>query len=218
MKKFLRPLLLIAVLTGLLCVSVSAAGPIKGGMYDVDGNGVTITPQTSDRTEIEPAVEGGYGNDYAGAERFNVTISGLASGNQYLLLVLKGTNVIPKEENIVYIDQAAADKNGTATFDAYPSSLTTADYSVYLVGVDKTFAADDPDATFSYNRAYKLGDVDKSGSISVNDALFVLQAVAHSRTLDEDATLAADVDRSGSISVNDALFILQAVAHSRTLE
>ena len=218
MKKFLRPLLLIAVLTGLLCVSVSAAGPIKGGMYDVDGNGVTITPQRSDRTEIEPAVEGGYGNYYAGAERFNVTISGLASGNQYLLLVLKGTNVIPKEENIVYIDQAAADKNGTATFDAYPSSLTTEDYSVYLVGVDKKFVANDPDATFSYNRAYKLGDVDGDESITVRDALFVLQAVAQSRTLDGAARSAADTDKDESITVRDALFILQAVAQSRTLE
>lgn len=218
MKRLLRSLLLAAVLTAALCVGALAAEPTVAGIYGVtDGNGVTLTPQEANESAITAEAQESYGAYYANAVRFGVVKDNLTSGAQYLLLVVKGIEA-PSEKNIVYIDQRAADSDGKVSFNAYPSSLTKDDYRVYVVGENSAYSQGTPTASFSYYQPYKLGDADGNNSISVNDALFVLQAVAHSRTLEGTAKLAADADKNGNISVNDALFILQAVAHTRTLE
>ena len=218
MKRLLRSLLLAAVLTAALCVGALAAEPTAAGIYAVTGgNGVTLTPQTAGQSVITAETQESYGAYYANAVRFGVEKDNLTGGAQYLLLVVKGTEA-PSEKNIVYIDQQAADSNGKVSFNAYPSSLTKDNYRVYVVGDGSPFNTASPTASFRYYQPYKLGDADGNNSISVNDALFVLQAVAHSRTLEGTAKLAADADKNGNISVNDALFIVQAVAHTRTLE
>ena len=215
MKRLMRSLLLAAILSALLCVGALAADsePVKGGIYNITGS-VTLTPDTAATTQTVDGKE--YSDYYANAVKFGVAANSLEDNQQYLLLVLKGEGV-PTAENIAYIDQAAA-QNGSVSFTAYPKELTKGTYYVYLVGGGTAFNAANPAATFQYDKKYKLGDVDGNNSISVNDALFVLQAVAHSRALEGIAKLAADTDKNGSISVNDALFILQAVAHTRTLE
>lgn len=222
MKRLLRSLLLGAILSALLCVGALAADgePVKGGIYNIKSSNVTLTPNTEATKDTVDGTE--YTDYYANAVKFDVKAENLTENQQYLLLVLKGgadgsAPGVPTAENIAYIDQMAA-TDASVDFTAYPKELTKGTYYVYLVGGGTAFNAATPDATFQYDKKYKLGDVDGNNSISVNDALFVLQAVAHSRTLEGIAKLAADADKNGSISVNDALFILQAVAHTRTLE
>lgn len=222
MKRLLRSLLLGAILSALLCVGVLAADSesVKGGIYNIKSSNVTLKPNTEATTDTVDGTE--YTDYYANAVKFDVKAENLTENQQYLLLVLKGgadgsAPGVPTAENIAYIDQMAA-TDASVDFTAYPKELTKGTYYVYLVGGGTAFNAATPDATFQYDKKYKLGDVDGNNSISVNDALFVLQAVAHSRTLEGIAKLAADADKNGSISVNDALFILQAVAHTRTLE
>lgn len=219
MKRFLRLLLLASLLTAALCVGALAAEPTAAGVYGVNvtDSGVTLTPQKADRTNVNPATQGDYDKYYADAVRFGVEATGLTGDAQYLLLVLSGDGA-PTEKNIVYIDQKAANSDGSVSFNAYPGSLTKGTYRVYIVGEGKEFDATAPAASFSYHQPYKLGDVDGNNSISANDALYVLQAVARSRVLEGTAKLAADADKNGLVSANDALFILQAVAHTRTLE
>ena len=216
MKRLLRSLLLGAILSALLCVGALAADsePVKGGIYNIKSSNVTLTPNTEATKDTVDGTE--YTDYYADAVKFDVKASELTEGQQYLLLVLKGEGV-PTAENIAYIDQAAA-QNGSVDFTAYPKELTKGTYHVYLVGAGKPFAAENPAATFQYDKKYKLGDVDGNNNLSVNDALFVLQTIAHTRTLEGTAKLAADADKNGNVSVNDALFILQAIAHTRTLE
>ena len=224
MKRLLRSLLLGAILSALLCVGVLAADsePVKGGIYNISGS-VTLTPKDAGGSSIPAGTDTSISGDYyANAVKFDVKAENLTENQQYLLLVLKGdasgtAPSVPTADNIAYIDQMAA-TDASVDFTAYPKELTKGKYYVYLVGGGTAFDAAKPDATFQYDQKYKLGDVDGNNSISVNDALFVLQAVAHSRTLEGIAKLAADADKNGSISVNDALFILQAVAHTRTLE
>lgn len=220
MKRLLRSLLLGAILSALLCVGVLAADSesVKGGIYNISENtDVTLTPKDASGSSIPAGTDTSISGDYyANAVKFEVKAEKLAENQQYLLLVLKGEGV-PTAENIAYIDQAAA-QNGSVSFTAYPKELTKGTYHVYLVGADKPFAAENPAATFQYDKKYKLGDVDGNNNLSVNDALFVLQAIAHTRTLEGTAKLAADADKNGNVSVNDALFILQAIAHTRTLE
>ena len=210
MKRILQSLLLIAILAMALCVSTAAESPTQAGMYNINGSSVTLTPQTADQTGITAETQGSYTN-YANAVRFGVNATGLTNGNQYLLLVLKGTNVTPTVDNIVYIDQAAANDSGTVTFNAYPSSLTKSDYSVYIVGADKAFVANSPAATFNYWQTYKLGDVDDNGKVTTGDAVEILQSVVGKKTLTETQRLAADIDANNIVTTGDAVYILQFI-------
>lgn len=206
MKKLLRIFLWMVLLTVVLSVCALAAEPTASGICNIGGS-AALTPDTSG-AEID-----GYGTYYAGAAKFDVSVSGLTTGNQYLLLVVQGKNAVPKQDNIVYVDQAAA--NGGVTFTAYPSVLTKGDYSVYVVGRDKEFNKNSPAATFSYYQPYTLGDVNGDGQITANDALSALQIAVGKAVLSdgtqvtETMELAADVNADDKVTANDALLILQ---------
>ena len=150
MKKVWQPLLLAVVLAMALCVGALAADN-ETGIYDIGGTGAVLTPDTEKTTKN---VDGTTYNDYyPGAAKFDVTASGTVN-RQYLLLVLN-EQATPTAENIVYIDQTAADGDGNIAFTgnsaAYPRELSRGTYYVYLVGDGKTFDSQTPSATFRYD-------------------------------------------------------------------
>ncbi len=204
MKKLLRTLLLAAALTALLCVSALAA---DSEVKIITGNDI-LTPKTAEGAEITADTNGKYEN----AVKFDVNATG-TKGSQYLLLVLRDQNV-PTEQNIVYINQAAAGEDGKLVFTgsdaAYPMTMTGGTYYVYLVGDGKSFDATKADASFTYEAGYTLGDVDGDGEITVVDALKALQmSVGIDYNWTATQRLAANVDKDDEITVVDALFILQ---------
>lgn len=211
MRKFRRILLLTAVLAGALCVSALAAEPTEAGVYGMTTEtGITVTPQTADGTAIDASTQGDYSGYYAGAVKFGVEATGLKAGSQYLLLMVSGDGA-PGADNIVYIDQQAADANGTVAFTAYPQALGKGSYRIFLLGGDQTLSSG-PAASFQAYVPYTLGDVDNNGKIQAVDALAVLRHVAKIETLDDTASLAADVDCDGKVKAVDALAILRYVA------
>lgn len=141
MRKFLRILLLTAVLAGALCVSALAAEPTEAGVYGMTTEtGITVTPQKADGTAIDASTQGDYSGYYAGAVKFGVEATGLTAGSQYLLLMVSGDDA-PGADNIVYIDQRAADANGTVAFTAYPQALGEGGSSCWaMAGLRKTVA------------------------------------------------------------------------------
>ena len=204
MKKLLRTLLLAAALTALLCVSALAA---DSTVSITDQTGATLMPKTAAGETIKEK-DGKYEN----AAKFDVNATG-TQGSQYLLLVLRDQKV-PTEQNIVYINQAAAGEDGKLAFTgsdaAYPMTMTSGTYYVYLVGADKPFTANAPAASFTYDAGYTLGDVDGDGEITVVDALKALQmSVGIDYNWTATQRLAANVDKDDEITVVDALFILQ---------
>ena len=214
MRKFLRILLLTAVLAGALCVSALAAEPTEAGVYDVvktTETGITVTPQKADGTAIDASTQGDYSGYYAGAVKFGVEATGLTAGSQYLLLMVSGDGA-PGADNIVYIDQQAADANGTVAFTAYPQALGKGSYRIFLLGGDQTLSSGGLAVSFQAYVPYTLGDVDNNGKIQAVDALAVLRHVAKIETLDDTASLAADVDCDGKVKAVDALAILRYVA------
>lgn len=220
MKKCLRILFLLAIFTALLCVAALAAEPEEAGYYGVQpGEGFTVTVQDAAKAEITAAaadVGGSSVEFYAGAKRLEIALTGAADG-YWLVLAQDSTELPTQSTEIKYIDQDSA-SGGTVSFNVYPSDDLTSGgtYYVYFVSAAGRQLA----VTFTYYEpqpAYVPGDVDGAAGISVNDALFVLQAVAQLRTLEGTNLLAADVDGAAGVSVNDALFILQAVAQLRTL-
>lgn len=208
MKKRSRLLLAGVVLAAALSIGALAADePVKGGIYNISGSGATLIPQTEDETAIPVGKDGNTEGYYANAVRMGVKATGLQSGKQYLLLVLSGEGA-PTEGNIAYIDQAAAGADGSISFNAYPSALTTGTYRVYIVGGSRAFSAG-PAATFQVDQKYTLGDVDNNGKIDSADALLVLQHAVDQITLTETQQLAANVVKDANIDSADALKILQ---------
>lgn len=212
MKKRSRLLLAGVVLAAALSIGALAADePVKGGIYDLKpGQNVTLTPQTENLSPITPGQDGDTTGYYANAVRMGVEATGLEKGKQYLLLVLSGEGA-PTEDNIAYIDQAAAGADGSISFNAYPSALTTGTYRVYIVGGSRAFSAG-PAATFQVDQKYTLGDVNEDGEIDSRDALRTLRGAAGLVTLTPSQTSAADVNFDNEIDSRDALRILRFAA------
>ena len=210
MRKFRRILLLTAVLAGALCVSALAAEPTEAGVYGMTTEtGITVTPQTADGTEITKEDLGGdYSDYYAGAVKFGVEATGLKAGSQYLLLMVSGDGV-PGADNIVYIDQQAADANGTVAFTAYPQALDKGSYRIFLLGGEQTLSSGGLAASFQAYVPYTLGDVNDDGTIDSADALEALLFFVESKTPTETERLAADVNKDGTIDSYDALQMLR---------
>ena len=211
MRKFLRILLLTAVLAGALCVSALAAEPTEAGVYGMTTEtGITVTPQKADGTAIDASTQSDYSGYYAGAVKFGVEATGLKAGSQYLLLMVSGDGA-PGADNIVYIDQQAADANGTVAFTAYPQALDKGSYRIFLLGGDQTLNSG-PAASFQAYVPYTLGDVNDDTYINASDALQVLKFAAKLETPTETQALAANVNRDGYINASDALMILKYAA------
>lgn len=203
MKKLLRTLLLAAALTALLCVSALAA---DSAVSITGQTGVTLTPKTAEGETITEK-DGKYEN----AAKFDVNATG-TQGSQYLLLVLRDQDV-PTEKNIVYINQAAAGEDGKLAFTgsdaAYPMTMTSGTYYVYLVGDGKSFDATKADASFTYDAGYTLGDVNGDGSVDTSDALLALRIYVGTYSATDVQRKAADVSKDGVIDTTDALLMLR---------
>ena len=220
MRKLWKIFLLAGVLCAILCVGTLAAEASTSGVYDVKtSTGYTLTPQTADSTTITASnvtINGESQPFYANAERFTLTGPISDTGNQNLVFALKGdtaalgTNTtIPTENNIVYIDQKAAD-GSAVTFSIYPSALESGvTYGIYVVGTSTSYTKV---ASFSYYAPYVLGDVNSDGKIEAVDALRVLRFLADQVELSSTEKLAADVNRDTKIEAVDALRILRYVA------
>ena len=60
--------------------------------------------------------------------------------------------------------------------------------------------------------AYKMGDMDKDGEITVGDALMTLRIAAKLVVATDEQSIIGDVDKDGDITVGDALKILRVAA------
>ena len=215
MKKLLRSLLLAAVLTTVLCVGALAADgdPTVDGIYNVNVEAAdTLTPQDASGTAVPVTDKGGaYSAFYKGAVKLSVDVSGLQNGEQYLLLIVKnGTNGALTGDSIYYIAQAAATDSKVA-FTAYPKTMSSGSYTVYLTGGGRTISSGARVGSFDYYQAYTLGDVNGDGGITTTDARLILQYIVGSAQFKEWQKLAADVNKKDGINVTDARLILKYV-------
>lgn len=210
MKKLLRTLLLAAALTALLCVSALAA---DSTVSITDQTGATLMPKTAAGKTITEK-DGKYEN----AAKFDVNATG-TQGSQYLLLVLRDQKV-PTEQNIVYINQAAAGEDGKLAFTgsdaAYPMTMTSGTYYVYLVGADKPFTAKAPAASFTYDAGYIKGDANGDGKVNIDDVTAVLNHVVENRFLTGTNFEAADVVKDDKINIDDVTKLLNFIVENIT--
>ena len=137
-----------------------------------------------------------------------LTKTGLTPDGMYLVLVLKGTDTVPTESNILYINQATADETGTVTFDnVYPSSLV--DSTVYLSGT----RLDGLTKMGEIDLKVMLGDVDGNQSVQVGDAALLMRYISKIETSLTSAQLAAgDIDGNGTVEIGDVALLLRYIA------
>lgn len=202
MKRRVRQLALLLAAVMLLSVTALAADTVEGEKATITDiySGATATFDTSNPDIIN----------------VTFTSSSLVNGNQYLILMIKGSEsaYTITEDSILYIDQTAATGNGDGTatieFDVYPSSIQ--DSVILITGVN-----DGPLVAAIVNAKYILGDVNGDGRIGIGDALMILQHIVEITALDDNQLLAADVNNTGSVTIGDALLILQHIVGITTL-
>lgn len=226
MRKLWKIFLLAGVLCAILCVGTLAAEADTSGVYDVTtSTGYTLTPQTADSTTITASnvtINGESQPFYANAERFTLTGPIIDTGNQNLVFALKGdtaalgTNTtIPTENNIVYIDQKAAD-GSAVTFSIYPSALESGvTYGIYVVGTSTSYTKV---ASFSYYAPYVLGDANGDKLVTTLDAVAILKHVVGNEIISDASLLkGADANEDGNVTTLDAVTILKYIVGNGSL-
>lgn len=228
MKRLLRFGVFCALLTAALCVSVFAADVTEAGIYDlnVEGGvtGVTLTAGTgaganfaakdaalykvseSGAKLIQDDVEGSK-DFFPGADSVKVEVN--TTDTKQYLLIAQSENGVPKEDNIVYIDQTVGEASGAITFYVYPKTLNKGTYYIYL---SSTNGERQLVATFEYYIPRMLGDVNGINSITSADSLLVLRHAAGLIELDGIDLWAADVNKVNGITSADSLLILRFAA------
>ena len=135
------------------------------------------------------------------------------AGSQCIILMVKGTaeDYTITDTSILYIDQAAADANGTVTFNnendnsVYP---TSGQNSVILLGGPST----GPVVLAKIKVPYMLGDTSMDGTIAAYDAVLLNKHLAGIELLTGNGALAADVNKDGSVTSLDAVKMNQFLA------
>lgn len=221
MRKRIRMLAAALAAALLLTVPAFAADTqTEPGVYNVTvESGYTLELQTADGNKAESclAVVGGTTSTlYTGAVKFTLGFTG-NTGEQYVVFLLQGSEVVPTQSNIRYIDQK---EGGAISFTVYPSELTTpGSYGVYVSSTNQAYTeVASFQVTNSWEKApYILGDVDMNGSVNITDALLVLQNIVGSAELNEQQRQAANVDLTDSaINISDALKILNYIVGNIT--
>lgn len=192
MKRMIRALVVCAALAAAMTCSAFAATTD----YTTDNDGVVNYDEA----------EGTYSATYSNA----------TPGSQYVLLVVKGTedNAPITQDNILYIDQVAADANGKVSFsDFIPKEISDA-----VVKLGGEFSgASSPVTLGTIKSQYTPGDVDEDGVITASDALMALR-IATNNITDPSATQrkAANVDHDSVVTASDALLILRRATNNIT--
>lgn len=222
MRKRIRMLAAALAVALLLTVPAFAADDTQTepGVYNVTvESGYTLELQTADGSKAASclAVVGDTTSTlYTGAAKFTLGFTG-NTGEQYVVFLLQGSEVVPTQSNIRYIDQK---EGGAISFTVYPSELTTpGDYGVYVSSTSQAYKkVASFQVTNSWEKApYVLGDVDMNGSVNITDALLVLQNIVGSAELNEQQRQAANVDLTDpAININDALKILNYIVGNIT--
>lgn len=159
------------------------------------GTETTFTPNSSSGVTV--GYTWGDKNDF-----ITLTISGLTSGNQYLILMVSGSFTDLKdapqitESNIKYIDQASSE--GNLEFKVYPSSMQDSTILLSGSGMDLTILG-------TVRVPYKLGDLTGDQEVDSRDAVSFNRHLAKINIIDGNALLAADVTKDGVVDSRDVV-------------
>lgn len=152
-------------------------------------------------------------------DKTTATVSGVEKGDYVSLLIVKSNKALAevKDEDILYVDQATAGEDGTASFtfpeitgDNAKGAVVYSGYSsmtAEATPLSKNYQAGGEDPEPPVTVVY--GDVDGNGKITLNDAIQTLKIANEEIVPTDNQKKVADVDGNGSVTLNDAIQILK---------
>lgn len=225
MRRGLRAAALVMALV-LLLGTVAAATDIN---YDTKTNA-----NAKEKNGIQVAPLDGCTVEFAeGSEMLNVTYknTSLKENDMVIVLLLKSDKAVTSDTEangvattltagtIQYIDQADVETAGTVTFRVFPQNYSNG--VIRLIWKDKTSDGVNTATVAAVNRTYMLGDANRDGAVTPQDALAILMYIVNNEDYQDIDVLAADVPdgkgiRDGYVTAQDALSILLYTVNQRT--
>ncbi len=183
--------LLVLTLSMLLSMNALAAGATIENIDVETGVDATVKANTTITYEAE-------------AVKFSVDHVGVANG-QYLILVLLGDAEIPTVENILYVNQVAADSEGNVSFaTVYPKEIDES--NIYLASAGLSGLTKIGHIKPAKPK-YTPGDVNNDGKINMADVTAIRKYLISSDLYPLTISEAADVNGDGKINMADVTAI-----------
>ena len=194
-------------LAALTLVTLTTAAIADGEAYGA----YNVKSKTGYTLRVENVKEdGGF---YLGADTFTLTFQSELTG-QTLVYLLEGTNTLPTEETLQYIDQSGTGN----TFTLKPKALEAG--KTYRVYVSTAGSTPVEAGSFSYGvkPSYKRGDANSDGVVDTSDAVSILLYIVSKIQFTETQKLAADVNRDKIIDTSDAVTVLLYIVGKYTFD
>ena len=203
MKRRILALFLAALTLVTLTTAALADGEACGAYNVKSKTGYTLRVENV-------AEDGGF---YLEADTFTLTFQSGLTG-QTLVYLLEGTDALPTEENLQYIDQSGS---GTA-LTLKPKALEAG--KTYRVYVSTAGSGPAEAGSFSYGvkPSYKRGDANSDGVVDTSDAVSILLYIVSKIQFTEKQKLAADVNRDKIIDTSDAVTVLLYIVGKYTFD
>lgn len=141
MKKIcLITAVVVAILSFSMCVSAQEV--TAGGFYDISTvDNVSIIPESSDTPVSEISVDvdddGECETLYANSDKLTVTYSNASEGAYYGVILVQGSDLPTKDDEIFYINQETAESN-SITFEVYPKlPEDTTSFTLYITSSEE---------------------------------------------------------------------------------
>lgn len=169
---------------------------------------VTVNPVSPSGKTVTATLGG---ND----EYIDLTVSGLTSGSQYLVLMVSGIVEKPEdaqitESTIKYIDQASADGTLKVSFKVYPNGMQNS--TILLSGSDVPLTI-----VATVEVPYKLGDANLDGNRNIQDITVIAKHIAGVEVLEDINRAAADANSDNNINIQDLTALAKHIAGSELL-
>lgn len=230
MRRGLRAAALVMALVLLLGTVAAATDTTEttGSIYDAANvakkNGIQVAPLDSQNCKVE------FKDNSSEALTVTYTNEKLNVNDMVIVLLLKSDKAVTSDTEangvettltagtIQYIDQVDVTREDhTISFDIFPQNYSNGVIRVIWAHEGKAEMA----TVAAVNRTYILGDANRDGAVTPQDALAILMYIVNNEDYQDIDVLAADVPdgkgiRDGYVTAQDALSILLYTVNQRT--
>ena len=186
MKKVKRFLTLCLALCMVLSVAVFAEAGEPG----------TIKEITADGADYEN-----------GGVNFALTYKDATNNGMYLILVLTEDNSVPKNGNILYVNQVTADEDGAYFENVYPTEIGEEESYIYLAGTGMEYTKLGKIVPNVEESTVMKGDVTGDGKVNMADVIAIRRYLVNKEKYPLTVYDAGDVTADEKINMADAIGI-----------
>ena len=148
------------------------------------------------------------GADYAdGDVNFALTYDEATENGMYLILVLTEDNSVPKNGNILYVNQVTADADGAYFENVYPTEIGEEESYIYLAGTGMEYTKLGKIVPNVEESTVMKGDVTGDGKVNMADVIAIRRYLVNKEKYPLTVYDAGDVTADEKINMADAIGI-----------